>query len=179
MPGAVTDIYSLKSDTILQDINVDLLKNYGNLFLTVDSLSADSAYIIELMDGENVIHTYKVSGQTSFGQELRYLRPATFTVRLTEDWNGNGRWDSGHYDTYRQPELMYTRDLEQLRANWDLEAVVTLDQMQQQARQKRQPPLARPEVTAIDSTATDSTAVDTLRNLDNLPPSVRDRIEKN
>ncbi len=179
MPGAVTDIYSLKSDTILQDINVDLLKNYGNLFLTVDSLSADSAYIIELMDGENVIHTYKVSGQTSFGQELRYLRPATFTVRLTEDWNGNGHWDSGLYDTYRQPELMYTRDLEQLRANWDLEAVVTLDQMQQQARQKRQPPLARPEVTAIDPTATDSTAVDTLRNLDNLPPSVRDRIEKN
>jgi hypothetical protein len=120
-----------------------------------------------------------VSGQTSFEQELRYLRPATFTVRLTEDWNGNGRWDSGLYDTYRQPELVYTRDLEQLRANWDLEAVVTLDQMQQQARQKRQPPLAQPEVTAVDSTATDSTAVDTLRNLDNLPPSVRDRIEKN
>ncbi|MBV6654520.1 MAG: Ig-like domain-containing protein, partial [Mameliella sp.] len=139
MPGAVTDIYSLKSDTILQDISVDLLKNFGNLSLTIDSLSADSAYVIELMDGENIVETYKVSGQTTLKRALKYLRPATYTVRLTEDWNRNGRWDSGEYDTFRQPELIYTRDLEQLRANWDLEAVVELNQLQQQAQQLRKP----------------------------------------
>ena len=179
MPGAVTDIYSLKSDTILQDINVDLLKNYGNLSLTVDSLAADSAYVIELMDGEKVVQTYKVAGQTTFQRELKYIRPATYTIRLTEDWNGNGRWDSGNYNTYQQPELIYSRNLEQLRANWDLEAVVTLDQLQQQARQQRQPPLSVPEPLATDSAAVDSNAVDSMRKLDDLPPSVRDRIDKN
>lgn len=179
MPGAATDIYSLKSDTILQDIQVDLLKNYGNLLLKVDSLSADSAYVIELMDGENIVETYEVDGQTAFERELKHIRPATYTVRITEDWNRNGRWDTGNYDTYLQPELMYSRNLEQLRANWDLEAVVTLDQLQQQARQQRQPPSSRPEITASDSTAKDSTAVDSLRNLENLPPSVRDRIDNN
>ncbi|MEQ8702731.1 MAG: Ig-like domain-containing protein [Phaeodactylibacter sp.] len=178
MPEAITDIYSLKSDTIIQDISVDLLKNYGNLFLTVDSLSADSAYVIELMDGEKVVKTYKVAGQTTFKQELRYLRPATFTVRVTEDWNSNGRWDTGNYDAALQPELMYSRDLEQLRANWDLESVVILNQLQQQARQQRQPPRTTPELTAITTTV-DSTAVDSLRNLENLPPSVRDRINNN
>lgn len=62
MFGVVIDIYSLKLDMILQDINVDLLKNYGNLFLIVDSFFVDLAYIIELLDGENVIYIYKVFG---------------------------------------------------------------------------------------------------------------------
>lgn len=62
MFGVVIDIYSLKLDIILQDINVDLLKNYGNFFLIVDSFFVDFVYIIELMDGENVIYIYKVAG---------------------------------------------------------------------------------------------------------------------
>lgn len=179
MPEAVTDIYGLKSDTIIQDIEVDLLKNYGNLLLTVDSLSADSAYVLELLDGEQTVETYTITGQTTFQRELKYIRPATYSIRITEDWNGNGRWDSGEYDTYQQPELMYRRDLEQLRANWDLEAVVTLNQLQQQAQQQRKPPSATPILMPTDSTAVDSTAIDSLKNRGNLPPSVRDRIDNN
>jgi len=46
-------------------------------------------------------------------------------VRLVEDRNRNSRWDTGSYPSRRQPEPIQTRGLEQLRANWDLEATVS------------------------------------------------------
>ncbi len=176
MPGAVSDIFGLRSDTILLSLSIESPKKYGNLILTVDSLSADSAYIIEILNGEQVFKTYTVEGQASFQRTLNLIEPATYTVQITEDWNRNGEWDTGAYDTYRQPEPMYQRELEQLRANWDLEAVADLSSLQQQARQKQRPPGALPSVADVVS---DTTAIDSLGRSQGLPPSVRDRIDKN
>ncbi|MDV7397649.1 hypothetical protein RZS08_39985, partial [Arthrospira platensis SPKY1] len=50
LPGALTDIYGLQNDTIALAYRAELRKNYGNLSLTLDSLSAEQQYIVELLD---------------------------------------------------------------------------------------------------------------------------------
>ncbi len=130
MPGALTDLYGLQNDTLLQPIQASLLKNYGNLTLRIDSLSADSSYYVELLDkGNQAVETFFIQGDTAFQQTLRALAPGKYTVRLIVDWNANGEWDTGNYGLMLQPEPIYLRQLEELRANWDLDATINFVEM--------------------------------------------------
>lgn len=129
MPGALTDIYGLQNDTLIQEYQVAPRKSFGNLLITLDSLSADSAYVMEVYEGAattDPIQRFAISNTTQFQQQLKTIRPAKYRLRIIADWNANGRWDTGNYDEQRQPEPIYWHDLEQLRANWDLEAQVSL-----------------------------------------------------
>jgi hypothetical protein len=38
-----------------------------------------------------------------------------------EDLNKNGRWDTGDFEKNRQPERIFNKKMDPLRANWDLE----------------------------------------------------------
>ncbi|MCB0547300.1 MAG: Ig-like domain-containing protein [Phaeodactylibacter sp.] len=134
LPGALTGIYGLQNDTIIQAIQVDQLKSYGNLSLQFDSLSADSSYYVELLGkGDERISTFTIKGDSTFQRTFRALPSGTYTVRFIEDWNGNGQWDTGNYDEKRQPEPIYLRPLEQLRSNWDLEAAINLVDLRKEA----------------------------------------------
>jgi len=179
MPGALTDIHGLANDTIIQNYQIELRKAFGNLLIIVDSLSADSTYLIELMDGksETPVDTFQIRNTTRFERELRAIEPASYMLRLIIDWNGNGSWDPGNYDRMLQPEPIYRRQLEQLRANWDLEATVTLKELQQLG--KIQPPVAPRSFGVMTDTSgnvmpIDTLGVDTIRkDGQRLPPSGR------
>ncbi|MCB0552667.1 MAG: Ig-like domain-containing protein [Phaeodactylibacter sp.] len=129
MPGAFTDIYGLQNDTIIQKYKAELRKNFGNLALTIDSLSADTSYIVELLGkGDELVERFLVQGLNTFQQSFTALPPGNYSVRIITDWNGNGRWDSGNYDLYLQPEPISQKPLEQqLRASWDLESTIILE----------------------------------------------------
>ncbi len=130
MPGALTDLYGLQNDTIIQPLQAALLKTFGNLTLQFDSLSADSSYYVELLDkGNEVTASFTIQNDSAYQRTFRALPPGNYTVRFIEDWNGNGRWDTGNYDKMLQPEPIYLRPLEQLRANWDLEAAISLTEL--------------------------------------------------
>lgn len=154
MPAALTDLFGLQNDTLIRSFQADLLKNYGNLKITVENLSADSAYLLELMDKETLVATFPIQGESTFSASLNAIKPATYTAHLTEDWNGNGRWDTGNYDEYRQPEPIYRYTLEQLRVNWDLEALLDLRQLQAEARKAREQPTPPRPQASKDETAT-------------------------
>ena len=128
LPGGLTDWYgNANRDTITRTIKGDLLKNYGNLILTVTNLDSTTAYFIEVTTKDGTpVHTYQVRGQSADTRSFLRMKPADYTVRITTDLNGNGRWDTGNYDLKRQPEPIVRQVLEQLRANWDLEATVDL-----------------------------------------------------
>lgn len=173
MPGALADLYGLQNDTLLLAIQVDQLKSYGNLTLQVDSLSADSSYYLELLGkGDEFIASFAVRGDTSFRQTLRALPAGNYTLRLIEDWNGNGRWDTGNYGARRQPEPIYLRPLEQLRSNWDLEAAVNFVELRQSA--KAPPPAAAPEGAAPPGLETEEPATPGRERPGRKPPSARD-----
>jgi hypothetical protein len=169
LPAALRDLYELENDTLVQSFDIGRPKEYGNLFVTIDSLSPAESYVIEVMDGESTLETYSVSGRASYKIELTALKPGNYGLRLVEDRNGNGRWDSGRYSLYRQPEPIYDYPMERLRANWDLETTIALPKLRQEFEDKLAPPAA--------AMARDTAVADSLPNSE-LPSSVQDRLKK-
>ncbi|MEN0006527.1 MAG: Ig-like domain-containing domain, partial [Bacteroidota bacterium] len=124
-PNAIVSIYTLSNqDTITQALKIEDRKRFGNIVLNVTGLSADSTYVLQLVQEKNVLQELSLDSLTSTKQEFNALAPSTYTVRIITDWNANGRWDSGNYDQQLQPEPVFRRELDQLRANWDLEVEV-------------------------------------------------------
>lgn len=128
LPGAITDLYGLTNqDSIVKDYQANLYKSFGNLNLTIVDLDSTEQYIVELLGrSDALISTWLISGTTADQRMLNTLSPAKYTIRIITDSNKNGRWDTGHYDTQRQPEPIYKRPIEEVRANWDVEATVRL-----------------------------------------------------
>ena len=64
----------------------------------------DTGYIVELVDKDrkNVFRKYNISRDTSL--LFPYLKPQDYSVRITEDRNSNGLFDSGNFLDRRQPE---------------------------------------------------------------------------
>jgi hypothetical protein len=64
----------------------------------------DTRYIVELVDKDrkNVFRRYNIERDTSL--LFPYLKPQEYSVRITEDRNKNGLFDSGNFLDRRQPE---------------------------------------------------------------------------
>ncbi len=125
LPGGATDIFGLTSadSTVYKFVGADK-KDFGALALRVRNLSPDTAYVIRLLEKENPLYTFQTVAADSFQTTLKNIAPITYTVEIIEDLDGNGRWTTGNYKLHRQPERVYRKVLEQLRANWEMEAEI-------------------------------------------------------
>ncbi len=129
LPGALTDLYGLQNDTIYQTLDVKTANNFGDMTLTVVDMQPDKNYVIELLDKTNtLVEIIPMSGDTIFKKIFKSIPTGNYSVRMIQDTNGNGRWDTGNYDNLSQPELLFTRELEELRAGWELDATVSADE---------------------------------------------------
>jgi hypothetical protein len=121
LPGAVTDIFELTNDTIIVNYKMDEKANYGNIDVLIEGLNQDTSYVVELLDkNKNVKGSFFVNGKEQAKQSFQALPAGKYSLRVIEDLNKNGRWDTGEYPT-RYPENIYLGKTEELRANWDLE----------------------------------------------------------
>lgn len=128
LPGAVSDIFGLStSDTLVVNYSLDAVSSYGNILLTLSDLDSTQQYLVQLMtkDLSQALITDEISGLVTYETTWSTLKPGDYTLRVITDWNGNGRWDTGNYDNSLQPEPIYLRPLDKLRANWDLDASIT------------------------------------------------------
>ena len=126
LPGAVTDFYGIRNiDTIRVDFTVPTEKQLGNLKLTVSRLVPKTNYVLQLLNGKDVIEERRFQAElTEKPLVFNNLLTAIYTVQLIEDKNNNGRWDTGDYYAHRQPELLFTKKLETLRPNWEVDATM-------------------------------------------------------
>ena len=94
-------IYGLFTDKIKQNIKVRSLEEYGAIYFNVSG--CDSIAFVELLDTQDKVvrKVPVVNGQADF----YFLNPGKYCARLINDTNGNGVWDSGEYETKRQPEM--------------------------------------------------------------------------
>jgi hypothetical protein len=127
LPGALTDIFGLgNADTISQKGNASLRKDFGSLTLRAVGLDSSKAYVVQLLEKPELPPTrvWAVANAPRFEVKLPLMPPGTYTVELIEDADRNGRWTTGNYDLHRQPERFTRKTLEELRANWELDAEV-------------------------------------------------------
>ena len=128
-PGSITDIFGLSnSDTLILKYQVALEKEFGTLSLKVDGLNKDQAYVIYLYfkNSDNLVREFPVTDTELFTEKLTLLPPGKYILRVITDWNGNARWDSGNYDLKLQPEPIFTKNLEELRAAWEVDVEVSV-----------------------------------------------------
>ena len=128
-PGAVTDIFGRQNqDTIAFQYSVSLVKAFGNIKLFVSNLDTTQTYKIEIVGSNDKIETsFVVADQSYYQNTITLMDPGKYILRIIEDRNRNQQWDTGNYDQGLQPERLMLYQMEQLRANWDLEVKVPLN----------------------------------------------------
>ena len=115
--AAVTSVYGLVNEKLSKELRVRGLEEYANVYFHVNV--ADSAFVELLASGEKLVRTAPVKNNAF---ELLNVPPGTYYLRLTLDKNGNGKWDTGNYNSHLQPEEVYYYPKKlRLRRNWDLD----------------------------------------------------------
>lgn len=117
---AFKGVYGLHANKVKQTMKVKKLNEYGTILLNITG--ADSTAVVELLDGSGkVLRQQRITPQNT--ADFYYLNPGTkFYIRLFNDRNGNGVWDTGKYSEHLQPEeVYYFPKVWEMKANFDFE----------------------------------------------------------
>ena len=101
--GVFVNVAGERNDSLGANFKIRQIAEFGTITMRVTGKTPESKYIVRLIDQANkTIEEIKdvVSGEYSF----YYIPQGDVRLRVTEDGNGNGRWDSGSLVERRQPE---------------------------------------------------------------------------
>jgi len=114
-------------DTLLFTLSKKTEKDYGNLIIhyKIDD-NNDADFIVELLNSSQKI-IYKEIISHSKTIEYQHLLPGSYRIKVIEDLNKNGKWDTGNYRKKIQPEKIFTINKEiNVRGFWDVEEDIEL-----------------------------------------------------
>lgn len=120
-------IYGLFTNKSENTMKVKTLEDYGTLYLNITG--AGSRAVVQLLNSSDaVVRQQAVSDKQTC--DFYFLQPNTkYYIRLFNDDNGNGKWDTGVYADKRQAEeVFYFPKVWEMKANfefeetWDLQA---------------------------------------------------------
>jgi len=115
------------NDTTMFSFSKKTEKDYGNLILNYKIANQNSAnFIVEIVSSnEKVVFRDIISSSKTV--EYKHLSPGSYRIKVIEDKNNNGKWDTGNYRKKIQPEKIFTIDKEiVIRGFWDIEEVIEL-----------------------------------------------------
>ena len=101
---------------------VDVLESQENskLVLLFDKTALPNTYL-EVLDKNNIrLESYDIAGLSKLN--INTLKPGTYTLKIYDDQNQNGKWTTGNFEQGRPPEKVYliSQSIE-LKPNWDKE----------------------------------------------------------
>ncbi len=128
LPGAVTDFWgATNADSLVRVFSIPHPKQVSALTIQMENLTPGGAYILRLMNGNAVEEERFFVARDALQRETFVdLAPVNYTVRLVEDSNHNHRWDAGDYFSGRQPERVFSKNIEALRPNWEVETTLSV-----------------------------------------------------
>ena len=118
--AAIVGLYGLHTNKVEQTVKVKKLDEYGTLLFNLEG--APSTSIVELLDnGGKVLRQQRITSENT--ADFYYLAPNTkFYIRLFNDRNGNGKWDTGNVRQGVQPEeVYYFPKVWEMKANFEFE----------------------------------------------------------
>ncbi len=127
--SAFKDIYGQYSKKDKLTWASKTLKNYSILKLIFKYTKPDKNLLVHITDpAEKVIYySFYIDKKTEYLFE--YLIPGSYKIKVIDDRNQNGKWDNGDYLNKIQPEKVYYYPEQfSLRAYWDLEQTIEIDQ---------------------------------------------------
>lgn len=121
LPFAFFDKYDRKNDTLRYSIKVNRDKDLGSASIKLSGSQLSKKGVLQLLSTNgSVLKQITVCGDGKF--EFQSLPPGVYTLRLIDDANENGRWDTGSFEQQIQPEKTYNfSEPITIRAGWDVE----------------------------------------------------------
>lgn len=115
--AAFVNIYGKRCEAQKRSITLKSLDTYSTLFVVLQSNLTNPH--VQLLDGnDKVLKTVKAQNNKA---DFYFINPGTYYMRVFCDTNGNGKWDTGDYDTRLQPEPVYYYHAPlALKANWEI-----------------------------------------------------------
>jgi hypothetical protein len=135
VPGGVfVNVAGQRNDSLGANFKIIKRSSLGSIRMRVEGKTPEAKYIVQLVDeaGKTVMQEIKDVSTGEYG--FYYIPEGEVQIRITEDSNGNGKWDSGSLVERRQPERteFYVApsgsQLLESKAAWELD--VTLDMAQ-------------------------------------------------
>lgn len=130
LPGAFIDALGRTNDTTVLHFNTLNPSQYAILHLSLLHFPPHALVQVLSGDGKNTLIR---SLSVPLGQQrldILYLAPGSYTLRIVDDRNANGIWDTGNYLLHQQPEpVRYYRNEKgqstlSLRVNWEYDVTV-------------------------------------------------------
>ena len=118
--AAIIGLYGLHTNKVEQSVKVKKLDEYGTLLFNLQGASPTS--IVELLDNSGkVLRQQRITSENT--ADFYYLAPNTkYYIRLFDDRNGNGKWDTGNVEQGIQPEeVYYFPKVWEMKANFEFE----------------------------------------------------------
>jgi hypothetical protein len=120
--AALHGVYGRYNDFISAKMSVRSDKEYGHLFVKIESLpylndSLIVPAIVELLNsGGATVRSATVKNGVA---DFKDMAADSYFVKLILDENGNGKWDGGNYEEKRQPEKVIYLDKQlKIIENW-------------------------------------------------------------
>jgi len=120
LPGAIPDYKGNTTDTLIFKLRGLGAGQTGLLTIECTELDTNQTYVIDLIQDDKALRSSSHTAQTAYTLTYSFLNPGTFSVRITEDRNKNGRWDPGDYKEKVLPEKVLIRKNVSVRANWEI-----------------------------------------------------------
>jgi uncharacterized protein (DUF2141 family) len=118
LPGAITDFFGETNDTLSYNLSTQSLADFGNLTVNIQG-AVSYPILVQLTDKEGRMQL-EIYAKEEQPFEFNNIEPSTYLIRVIEDGNGNGRWDTGNFLKNLQPErVKYYPDEIEIRANWE------------------------------------------------------------
>ena len=140
---AFQGVYGLRTDKVEKSLKVKTLEDYGTLYLNITGAGPHA--IVQLLNSSDaVIRQQPVTDKGTC--DFYFLQPSTkYYIRLFNDSNNNGKWDTGSYEQKLQAEeVYYFPKIWEMKANfefeenWDINAK-PLDQQKLDEIKKQKP----------------------------------------
>lgn len=113
------------NDSINKPFTVDSPDKFASLVLNINGKTPDSEYIIQVMTGNKTIEK-EVAHLKTGRYTLNFITPGITKIKVIEDLNANGKWDTGSLTNRRQPErvelFVDESGVEEIttKVNWEL-----------------------------------------------------------
>ncbi|MDD3108362.1 MAG: Ig-like domain-containing protein [Alistipes sp.] len=123
-----------QNDTLKTEFSIDAPDKYASLTLNLEGKSPESEYIVQIVKPDGSL-LKEVPHLRTGTHTLQYIEVGTIKIRIIEDLNRNGRWDTGSLTARRQPERVEffaddaNNEVIETKANWEVVYDLKMDQL--------------------------------------------------
>lgn len=124
-PGALTDFFENKNDTLSYKVRTKEYSDYGNI--RVQLVNAKFPLILQLVNNKEEVYRELYVTENK-PVDFIHLESGTYYIRAIFDENKNGKYDPGNYLLKRKPErVSYSSEPQEVRSNFDFIVTFTLE----------------------------------------------------